>query len=68
MAAGRYVQVCLAAASHIAALLSMSILLRCLRCPPAHSAAIYSLSFWYAGQLVGSGENTLEEVLKVGNC
>lgn len=28
-------------------------------------SGIYALAFWYAGQLVGSGENTFEEVLKV---
>lgn len=29
---------------------------------------IYSLAFWFAGQLVMKGENTFEEVLKVRKC
>ena len=31
------------------------------------SSGTYALAFWYAGQLVGSGENTFDEVLKVGS-
>lgn len=35
-------------------------------CTPSSPApGIYGLAFWYGGQLVGRGENTFEEVLKV---
>jgi len=34
---------------------------------PSLPSGTYALAFWYAGQLVGSGENTFDEVLKVGS-